>query len=99
MRRTATFIMDVERAEVRGDQRLYKVDPPMVDDDGESHEYVVVSAVTGWFEETYIFPADENGRITDWGELEGSTGGIYDHAGALGAAGYDEVRPEKEKDA
>jgi hypothetical protein len=64
-------------------------------------EYVVVSAVTLDFggmmrgqsiynsTETYIFPADETGEITDWGELDGSMKGTLKHSEALREAGYE----------
>jgi hypothetical protein len=76
--------------------RLYKLDPPISEPDWEDedvinqHEYVVVSAVVACIggPETYIFPADENGEITDWGELKGSFQGALDHELALANAGY-----------
>jgi hypothetical protein len=72
----------------RGKAALYFLDPP-VDDD---MEYVVVSATVvpfGEGPETYIFPADSSGEITDWGELHGSYKGDLDHAKALRGAGYE----------
>ena len=78
-----------------GDQRLYRLDPPIVkeswyeDDPEERYEYVVVSAVVAYSgPETYIFPADKDGNITDWGELDGSYRGGMDHEAALANAGY-----------
>jgi len=44
--------------------------------------------------ETYIFPAKKSGdifEVADWGELNGSYRGGFDHAEALKGAGY-EVR-------
>ena len=50
-----------------GDARLYRCDPPL-----DGHGYVVVSAVNAMYTgpETYIFPSDPNGRVTDWGRVE-----------------------------
>ena len=64
---------------------LFQMDPPH-----EGHEYVVVSATFAMFSgpETYIFPATENGEVTDWGELNGSYRGDFDHDKALKNAGY-----------
>ena len=45
----------------------------------------------GMWYETYIFPADEDGNVLDWGELEGSYRGGMDHEEALHNAGYEIV--------
>ena len=78
-----------------GEARLYRCDPPM-----EGHEYVVVSA-TGTFygvgPETYIFPGDANGEVTDWGELDGSFRGGFNHEQALSNAGYDIIERKENK--
>lgn len=75
-----------------GEMRLYKLDPPMGGEyvDGPI-EYVVVSATVAMMvgPETYIFPADAEGKITDWGELDGSFRGSLDHDRALANAGYE----------
>ena len=75
--------------EFKGEAHLYKVDPPAsyyTGYTGPEHttEYVVVSAVNVPF----IFPADEEGSVLDWGELEGSHRGDYTHEHALEEAGY-----------
>ena len=84
-----------------GDARLYRVDPPLADepwDDEEptKYEYVIVSAAMAMFSgpETYIFGADENGEVVDWGELPGSFRGGLDHAAALKGAGYEATEGE-----
>lgn len=91
----ATFIKDLEG--YPGKAKLYKVDPPMKydepwDDDGppaKETNFVVVSAASKLVTpETYIFPADENGEIEDWGEMDGSFKGAFDHERALRNAGY-----------
>jgi len=90
---TATLIRK-NLPEFKGDARLYKLDPPMLGDDRytieEEYEYVIVSAVLnlGFPPETYIFPADSDGGILDWGELDGSFKGALDHERALNGAGY-----------
>lgn len=85
----------------RGRQLLYKLDPPLEwmgwgedeEDQPQSTEYVIVSAVDAPLSgpETYIFAADAEGNITDWGELEGSYRGGFDHEQALAGAGYEVV--------
>lgn len=87
--RTATYLGTMD--EFRGDARLYRLSPPLLRDGKvmTTEEHVVVSAVVfadGL--ETYIFAADENGEITEWGELEGSFRGDLDHVRALKKAGY-----------
>ena len=79
-------------------QRLYRLDPPINgnDWDGDAKgpfEYVVVSAVMATFSgpETYIFPADAEGNITDFGELDGSYRGGMSHEKALRDAGYTDI--------
>lgn len=69
----------------RGDARVYHLSEPL-----DGAEYVVVSAVVVPYSgpETYIFPADENGEIVDYGELDGSYRGGLDHELALAQAGY-----------
>ena len=71
---------------MRGHAEVYRLDPPH-----EGREYVMVSAVDafGAGPETYIFPASEDGKVTDWLEMEGSFKGALDHVGALRNAGYE----------
>lgn len=61
----------------------------------KSTNYVVVSAVDVMFSgpETYIFPANEDGKVINWSELEGSFKGGLDHLKALGNAGYEVNEP------
>jgi hypothetical protein len=62
--------------------------------------YIIVSAVvltnsingnsySSFICETYIFPADENGKITNYVELNGSYQGGTDHDKALYDGGYE----------
>ena len=53
-------------------------------------DYVIVSAVMAPYSgpETYIFPADEDGRALSMLEMSGSFKGALDHAQALANAGY-----------
>lgn len=66
--------------------RLYRCEPG-----GKLPEHVVVSAINVPFTgpETYIFEANKNGTITQWGELYGSFRGGLDHEKALRDAGYE----------
>lgn len=93
--KTATRLPDTKALKgATGDMRLYRLDPPMEDEYTEGPvEYVVVSATVAMSSgpETYIFPADAEGEITDWGELSGSYKGSLDHAQALANAGYEVV--------
>jgi len=70
-----------------GRASLYKLDPPL---DGV-HTFVVAYAAAVPYSgpETYLFPSDETGHITDWGELDGSYRGGLDHGEALRGAGYE----------
>lgn len=96
--KTAVFIKYAEG--MRGDARLYKLDPPIVEEDYEGtidvYEYVIVSATTVDFSgpETYIFGANENGEVISWTELDGSFRGGLDHTQALDNAGYSISYPE-----
>jgi len=57
-------------------------------------EYVIVSSAVGCLDklpQTYIFPCDATGKITDWGQLRGSFSGGFNHEKALNNAGYDIV--------
>jgi hypothetical protein len=94
----ATFIS--ERTSGAGaKQKLYRLDPPMPydryddEEDKRTHhaDYVIVSAVIAMFSgpETYIFPADSDGTVKTWGELDGSYRGGLDHEEALRRAGYE----------
>jgi hypothetical protein len=87
----ARFIKIIEGSAPHVTQHLYRVTPPMRNEYTErDHEFVVVSAsmvpYTG--PETYIFPADEEGHIIDWMEMDGSYRGGLNHAEALSRAGY-----------
>lgn len=86
----------------RGDAVFFQLDPPLVETklgwDGEPdeevpHEYVIVSAVPSAFDsmrpETYIFPANSDGTIKNWGELPGSQRGFCDVERALTELGYE----------
>jgi hypothetical protein len=72
-----------------GDARLFRLQPPITTEDGES-EFVVVSASIAPYSgsETYIFAANDKGEVLNWGELDGSFRGGLDHERALESAGY-----------
>ena len=87
--KTATLITN--KPGLRGEYRLYRLSEPL-----EGHDFVQVSAIriaidTG-LPETYIFPSNEAGDITDWLDLPGSIQGVSDHALALAGAGYELAR-------
>jgi hypothetical protein len=94
--KTATFIKKLK--DFTGEACLYKLSEPIEydepwDDKGppaKKTNYVVVSATITPFSgpETYIFPANKEGEIVDWGELEGSYSGGLSHTKALIGAGY-----------
>jgi hypothetical protein len=69
-----------------GEAILYHCTPPMEN----KFPYVVVSATRAMFSgpETYIFPGNKDGEVTDWGELNGSYHGGLSHAEALRRSGY-----------
>lgn len=77
MSKTATLLRGLNST-----QNLYKMEPPL-----DGHEYVV-SSYGVFVEETFLIPADRDGNITRWTELEGSFYGSYSHEEALRGAGY-----------
>ena len=104
---TYQHVKDLET--FRGQAALYKLSEAIpYGDEGLSGkqpttDHVIVSAVTvpnmgGYLDldggaETYIFPADKNGEIEDWGELDGSFRGGLDHEKALTGAGWSKLVP------
>lgn len=91
----AEFVKDLRTSKTGATRKLWKVDPPVkygYDGRGGDAEYVVTSAVSATFTgaETYIFPADEKGEVVDWGELDGSYRGGFDHEKAI--AGFEASR-------
>ena len=79
---TATFIKNL--TDMRGDARLYRMDPPY-----QNNEYVVVSAVNTYSgPETFMFASNENGHIEDYLELPASIVGELNHTRVLTNAGY-----------
>ena len=81
-----------------GDARLFQLSQPVeygydykAKKYEKSTEFVVISAASAMFSgpETYIFPANEEGEVVDWCELEGSFKGGLDHERALKNAGYE----------
>jgi hypothetical protein len=72
-----------------GEAYRYRMEPPL-----EGHAYVIVSATVVMMSgpETYIFPAEEDGEPTSFGELDGSKRGTLSHVDVLSALGYEVVR-------
>jgi len=89
--KTATFVRELPTSDTGAHQRLYRLSEPLHGyGDDVADEFVVVSAIVAMFSgpETYIFPGNEAGEVTDWGELPGSFKGSLDHESALRGAGY-----------
>lgn len=102
--KTATLVQD-NLPGYKGHAALFKLSPPLestqwdLDTDKEvtlKHEYVVLSSVAAAFDhgnsETFIFPADTKGKVTDWGELPGSQRGTMNHNYILHSKGYQVVK-------
>ena len=97
--KTATFIKKMDKG-FNGDARLYELSSPL-----EGHKFVIVSAVVlsfpaprrGAGKETYIFPADETGKVTSWGELRRSYKSGLSHTMALRGAGYKVIKSDYAK--
>ena len=97
--KTATLIRELEG--FQGAASLFRLEPPHKTEpwpDSEkpkSYKYVIVSAVVAYSgPETYIFPANAKGEVTDWVEMPGSYRGGLNHEAALANAGYTVVREE-----
>lgn len=91
--KTATFLRKLD--DFRGDARLYILSEPMTHNyDDEKSSYVIVSAADAPFSgpETYIFLANEDGEVINWGELDGSFRGGLNHEKALTGAGYELIQ-------
>jgi len=94
----ATLIKEMPHNGI-SEQKLYQVSPPMrtyywdEEETPDEFEFVIVSAaiVPMSGPETYIFGADPDGEIIDWGELPGSYKGGLNHKRALRDAGYEIV--------
>jgi hypothetical protein len=94
--RIAKYLRDVN-PDARGHQKLYHVEPPTEfgsfdpESPRRTTSFVVVSKActpySGW--ETYIFPANAEGMVVDWGELPGSWSGHHSHEATLQNAGYE----------
>jgi hypothetical protein len=79
-----TAKMIKKMATMRGDARLFELSEPL-----EGNIHVVVSAIDNEFgTETYIFGCDNEGKITQWGELPGSQKGTITHTEVLNEIGY-----------
>ena len=96
---TATLVKKLPNNPIhKGNSRsaLYKLSVPL-----DGWDYVVVSSVNNMLAtclvyETYIFGADSDGSIQNWGELPGSERGHTSHTRALNNAGYSVVRDNEE---
>lgn len=77
---TATYLATLP--DFNGNAAVYLMEPPH-----EGYSKVVVSAVTGWAYETYIFGLEQNGEV-NWSELRGSAKGTTSHVQVLNSIGY-----------
>lgn len=77
-----------------GEAVAYRLTPPLKSTDWDNDKdredrYIWVSQInvnSMW--ETYIFPADKNGKVTDWLELEGSRKGYITPDSLMRELGY-----------
>ena len=76
-------------------QSIYKLEPPLKyeeftggDWSEQETEYILISSSSMCGMETYIFPADRSGVVTDWGELNGSVKGYVQAEDILESIGY-----------
>jgi hypothetical protein len=86
---TATLIRD-DLPRFSGHAAHYRLSVPLGEYYGDQRftDVVVSTACVGGRDETYIFGADADGNVTNWGELPGSVKDCTDHAEALAGAGY-----------
>ena len=97
--KTAKLIQDNLKG-FNGHAALYQVNPPMAastwdgpDAPSKMHDFVVASSAHALGRpETYIFPANDKGKVLDWVQMEGSEQGIYSHDDAFANVGYNIVR-------
>ena len=93
--KTAKFIKKL--VTFTGDARLFElseaVSTEAYPESDATTRFVVVSAVSAPFSgpETYIFPANRDGKVLSWGEMTGSFRGGLDHVEALRGAGFEVV--------
>lgn len=92
--RTAKLITDM-LPNFNGHAAHYRLSEPHGKDWDEDFkpvfDVVVSTASVFGHVETYIFPADETGRVTHWGEMTGSIKGTDSHEEVLREAGYEIV--------
>lgn len=82
--------LDQADANIKGrEQILFRMEPPYL-----GHEYIVASAANVPYSgaEVYLFPADRDGEITDWVNLDGSERGTLNIDRVLHKIGY-EIEP------
>lgn len=89
---TATLVReDPPDSAHRGHWKIYRLSEPVPYWDTTT-EYVIASAVVVEFDggrpEVYLFPANADGEIVSWGEMDGSLKDTLDHEAAVAAAGW-----------
>jgi len=88
----STVIATRVRSNLRGFTgvaHLWRLSPPVAHGGGLV-DYVVTSATLAAYSgpETYIFPANPDGKVSDWGEMSGSYRGGLDHEQAIRNSGW-----------
>ncbi len=83
--KTATFIKTLPVICTGVSEQLWKMEPPL-----EENEFVITSGVNafGMGNETFIFAASEDGKVTSYLDLPGSCRGEINHSLAIRNAGY-----------
>lgn len=86
----ATFVRDMPTIRTGATQKLWKLTEPYTvrgwgDEPDQTTEYVITSAVNALFSgpETYVFPANKQGEVIDFCEIDGSFRGDLDHDRAI----------------
>jgi hypothetical protein len=86
---TATFVRDLPASDWRGTAKLWRLSSPHThewfEDSTVTFDHVITSAANVPFSgpETYVFAANEDGKVVDWNELPGSLREELDHDRAL----------------
>jgi hypothetical protein len=93
--KSSTYVREVEGRDRSdsfvqlGRAAIYKLSEPLSFREDRSCTHVFVSSTTVMgVPETYAFPADESGKVLDWGELDGSQKGDVSHEQVLSDMGY-----------
>ena len=73
-----------------GHAALYELSKPLKGYNSEKYKFVVCSTASCMgVVETYVFGADKNGEVLNWGELDGNMKNTSSHTEVLNEAGYE----------